>query len=102
LKKQAEVAAKVWVARVSRMFTIQKELTLFRVGDLLYPRVFGMTLTVVNGWSALGSWCQCCEESANGLPVHQISRSEKQNCYGGGVRQMYVAGRLGLAEQLVS
>lgn len=55
LKRQAEVVAEVWVARVSRMFT-----------------------------------------------VHQISRSEKQNCYGGGVRQMYVAGRLGLAEQLVS
>lgn len=37
------------MARVSRMFTIQKELTLFRVGGLVYPRVFGMTLTVVNG-----------------------------------------------------
>jgi hypothetical protein len=41
-------------------------------------------------------------KSANGLPVYQISRSEKQNCDDGGVRRTYVAGRLGLAEQLLS
>jgi hypothetical protein len=32
------------------MFTIQKELTLLRVGDLVNRSVFGMTLTVINGW----------------------------------------------------
>jgi hypothetical protein len=34
---------------------------------------------------------------ANSLPVYQISRSEKQNCYDEGVCRRYVAGRVGLA-----